>query len=217
MSQSAITPENAAGILPYVELTEVRTYALVGRRDDAERSEDISPEVGLRLTPDEIETRMRFAVNTGDAYLEADMSVVYQLQRPVNLWAHVVTEFIERVAVMAVYPFVREAVFTTAARLGVDTPVLGMIRSGELGVGNLEGAEFAASRVPASITTLSEEFEMSNEEVRALFKELGLDVPGPRKKVDADEVARVRYAVHVGRARAAAAEAQGALIDESVR
>ncbi|NTW41604.1 MAG: hypothetical protein HGA44_17285 [Cellulomonadaceae bacterium] len=205
MSQPAITPQSAAEILPYVELTEVRTYSLVGRRDDSDRSEDITPDIGIRVTQEEIETRMRIAVNTGEAYLEADMSVVHLVQRPVNLWAHVVTEFIERVSVMAVYPFVREAVFTTASRLGVDAPVLGMVRGGQLGVGNLDGADFAPSQAPASVATLAEEFGVSTDEVRALLEGLGIAAP-PRKKLGSEETARVRHVFHVGRARLASEE-----------
>lgn len=48
--------------------------------------------------------------------------------------AAVVAEFIERVGLMAVFPFLREAVFTTASRLGVPPPVVEILRAGEASV-----------------------------------------------------------------------------------
>lgn len=41
-------------------------------------------------------------------------------------------EFLERVAMMAVYPFQREALATYATRLRVPVPTLGLVRQGEI-------------------------------------------------------------------------------------
>jgi hypothetical protein len=191
----AITPAHAGEMLAHLQLTEIRTYAISGRRDDAPSTEDISPDLGIRLSPDEIETRMRIAFNTGQARLEAEMAVVYKLLTPMNLWSNVMTEFIERAAALAVYPFVREAVFATAARMGIDAPVLGLIRQGEFGVGEMDGVEFAPSRVPASIATLAEEFDTSVSVVEELLRSMEIPLPGGGEELESEDAASVRFAV----------------------
>lgn len=194
MTDTAVTPTSATELLPHIELTAVRTYALAGRRDDEPRSEDVVPEIGVRLGVDEIETRMRIVVSTGEATLEADIGVIYRLVRPTNLWSQVVSEFIERVAALAVYPFVREAIFATASRMGVDAPVLGLIRQGEFKVGELNGSDFAPSRQSASVAALAREFGVSAQDVVGLLRALEIAVPEGRKKVLGEDAALVRYA-----------------------
>ncbi|GEM_PF-1088817 len=195
MRPQVATPADASELLRCVELTGIRSYALAGRRADAdEASAEVAPEVAIRLSPTQMEVRMRVEVSTSAAVLEADMAAVYDLTTPANLWAHVVYEFVERVAVMAIYPFVRESVFATASRMGVAPPVLGMMRAGEFSIGHPDGPVFAASRTPASLAELAREFGVPSASVAELSRELGFDPSSTRTVLNAESAAAIRTA-----------------------
>jgi len=125
--------ESVVDLVQLVELSEFRTYRLVGQRaattDERQPSQSLSVLAGGDST--HIECRVRMLLATEHADLEADIGAVYTIAEPVALTSAVVAEFIERVGVMAVFPFLREAVFTTASRLGVPAPVVGILRAGE--------------------------------------------------------------------------------------
>lgn len=128
--------ETVVDLVQLVELTEFRSYRLLGERvPDAEgRTETQSLSVLAGGDSTHIECRVRMELQTEHANLEADIGAVYTTPEPVEMPAAVVAEFIERVGLMAVFPFLREAVFTTASRLGVPPPVVGILRAGEASV-----------------------------------------------------------------------------------
>jgi len=195
MTHVAVTPVGAADLLQYVELTAVRTYALSGRREEgATASADVAPEVAVRLGDFDLEIRMRMIIRTAQAEFETEMAVVYQLARPVNMWSATLSEFVARVGVMALYPFVREAIFATASRMGIDQPVLGLVRQGQLTIGDVGGPELAPSRVPASVTELAREFSTPPSEVRAALESLGIEPPPGRARLTPDQTAAARHA-----------------------
>lgn len=129
--------ESAADVLPYAELTDVRVYEIAGRltndpivqRESTEKRETF--QVLARADKTFFETRGRLSVVTDEAEIVVDMGAVYSFSEEIQLPPAVVGEFLERVGVMALYPFVREQVFSTARRLGVAAPVLGLLRAGQ--------------------------------------------------------------------------------------
>ena len=125
----------AAEMLPLVELTEIKVYEVRGRRieatDDAPRAEPTeSMSVHARGADTWLETRGRLVVHTLEADILADAGAVFSFSAPLDVTEAVAAEFVEKVGVMAVYPFLREHVFTTASRLGVAPPVIGLLRAG---------------------------------------------------------------------------------------
>lgn len=187
------TPRSAAEMVPLVELTGIRTYALSGRvleGLDAPTTPDAEalPEVGIMLHPEWIETRMRMTVRSASAEFHAEIGVRYEFRQPLNLWADVVQEFVVRVGVMAAYPFVREAIYTTAIRMGEDAPVLGLVRAGEFEISQLEGPQFIASNAPATAASLAREFGLSVDDARDVLSVLDLAAAsqGSRKLRDGD-------------------------------
>lgn len=131
--------ESAADLLPLVELTGIKTYEFRGRRhspelDTSDAGEE-SMEVMARFEDGCIEARLRFEKRTDDAVFLADVSALYSMSQTMEIPEPVLHEFLERVGVMAVFPFIRESVITTAARLGVAIPVLGLLRSGGFKIG----------------------------------------------------------------------------------
>jgi hypothetical protein len=132
MNATERTVTSAADLLPLIELTAITTYEVAGRRaardDGVDQSDDI--QVMVRVEGDDLETRARMYVVTQQAELVADVSATYSLREALEIPEAVVAEFVERVGVMAVFPYLREAIHTTATRLGVDAPVLGLLRAG---------------------------------------------------------------------------------------
>lgn len=128
---------DAADLVAHSELTEIRIYEIGGRRivgstDTAEATEDFQ----VRATGDErhFETRARLTLVTAEAELLADVGGVYSFDEDLKLTQPVAAEFIQRVGIMAIYPFIREQIFASATRLGVPAPVLGMLRAGQFSV-----------------------------------------------------------------------------------
>lgn len=93
--------------------------------------------VTARGEPDWIEIRCRLTVQTVDADLVVDRSAIFRYSEPLEVGSEVVLEFIEKVGVMSVYPYLREAVTRLATDLGVSPPVMGLLRAGTVRVSDL--------------------------------------------------------------------------------
>lgn len=195
-TNEAVSPESARELLDYVELVDFTTYKISGQVNNLDASDpDAEPRLMIRATSNTLEIRMQLELQGQHVAYAADISSVYQLLRPVNLWSSVVEEFVERVALMALYPVVREAVFATAARMRRATPVLGLIRAGKVSV-NLDGSTpFKPSQHPATPRQLAREVGISVEELTKLLTALEIEIPKARKAIPGRETARVREVV----------------------
>lgn len=190
-----VTPESAAELLRFVEITDFAIHELSGRvgpNDEAESGTD--PEILVRVTSSELEVRLRAVVLSDSARFIADIGVIYEFLTPVNLWSDVIGEFVARVGVMAVYPLVREAIFTTAARMRRDTPILGLIRQGDVQAGVQSGPTFRPSEQPVTVRQLAAELSLSEAQCRDLLGAVGSDLAGPRKHIQGEDAARARLA-----------------------
>lgn len=203
-------PRDARELLSLAELTGVRVFEVHGKIvDDGPLSEQAvaSPDLAIRVRPTSLETRMRLEVTTDVASLVADVSAEYTFSEPVQLSREVAEEFIERVAVLAVYPFVRESILTTAFRLGVPAPVLGLMHSGGFRVGDLNPDQpdrdhdaHAPSRTDyATPAELARELDVAPEAVRAWLRREGYRPTGSRWQLDAERQAAVRQHFRAGR------------------
>jgi len=138
---------SAAEMVNLVELTGIKVYDIAGHlveppaleastTDDPDRQpEPRTPgesfAVFARGGDTWFETRTKLVVQTVEADLSADAGAIFTYSEPLTVSREVAGEFVEKVGVMAVYPFVREQVFTTASRLGVAPPVMGLLRAGQ--------------------------------------------------------------------------------------
>lgn len=126
---------DAAELLSLGELTEIRVYEVAGKRvqdDDGGEAREAADALQIQARGGEnwFETRGKMVVQTAEADLVADAAAIFTFREPVQVSQEVATEFIARVGVMAVYPFLREQIHTTASRLGVPAPVVGLLRAG---------------------------------------------------------------------------------------
>ncbi|MHA7620546.1 hypothetical protein ACX12M_18700 [Cellulosimicrobium cellulans] len=113
-----------------MDLTEVRPYECAGKREESAEP-DQALQIVMRESETHLEVRARMFVRTTEAVLIADYSVIYEASKPIVVDPPVKAEFVERVGVMAVYPFLREGVFAMATRLQVGAPVVGLLKAGE--------------------------------------------------------------------------------------
>lgn len=139
---------SAADVLGVSELTDIVVYEVAARRlpddgADVEPADEFS--VNARSANESFETRGRLYLRTTEAEFVVEVGAIYILTDSVRLPPHVAAEFIERVGVMALYPFVREQVFSAARRLGVGAPILGLLRAGQFRV-----AQITDPAVPAA-------------------------------------------------------------------
>jgi hypothetical protein len=78
----------------------------------------------------EFEVRIKANVGGNGGRYVADAGAVFTLATTGKIEDGIVREFAEKVGVMAVYPYIRAAVSQTAASLGLDRPVLPLLRAG---------------------------------------------------------------------------------------
>lgn len=128
-----ITISSAAELVPISEVARIETYEVRGQRldPDPDREPSNSLHVMGRIAGRELETRVRMEQITSAARLYADIGVIFEVKGDVEIEQDAFREFTERVGVMAVFPFLRESVFTSASRLGVEAPVVGLLRAGQ--------------------------------------------------------------------------------------
>ncbi len=86
----------------------------------------------VRLTHQELETRFAISVETTDADLSADVSAAFTLNSEAEVEPAALREFLSSIAIMVVYPYLRESIFASASRLGVDPPLLLLFRAGQI-------------------------------------------------------------------------------------
>lgn len=133
-------------LVQLVELVGLRTYELSGKRTEpapiTEPSEPAEPQMSMQImenhAPDRIETRFRATVEAADGDFVADVSVQYKFDEPLALSPEAIEGFLERVAIMAAWPFIREGVATTAARMEMTVPVMGLMKQGGFKVQHID-------------------------------------------------------------------------------
>ncbi|GAA4657780.1 hypothetical protein [Arthrobacter cryoconiti] len=128
---------NIHALLANVELVEMRVYLVAGERKDVpvdgatDQSADVDLKFMERHNPDILENRFRLKVENEEARYEAEIAAIYSLEKPMDPSSELIAEFAERVGFMAVFPYLRESISTSASRLGLPVPVLGIMRPGD--------------------------------------------------------------------------------------
>ena len=127
--------ETARDLLPVLELNRVTPYEVAGKRVYSPEATEITSSMESMIGGEEGEAfvfRVRQRVKTNEAEITADFEVEYRFSEPGGqISEEAQVEFAEKVAFMTLVPYLRESVHTTAIRLGVQPPLLGMVRQGE--------------------------------------------------------------------------------------
>lgn len=113
------------------ELADVRFYEVHGQRNAAAPPDGTwSIRVLTNQVATELQLRFRVEVSGAGASYTADAAAVYTLQEAKEVPPDLVREFAERVGIFAAFPYLRSSIGNLAAQLGVDRPVLPMLRQG---------------------------------------------------------------------------------------
>jgi hypothetical protein len=142
-------------LIEYIELTGLRAFEISGKRSDktpddgpqdapgsdTEPSGNISMQIMESHGPDFIETRFRVNVEGSGGDYIADFGLHYSFSEPLQLEQAAIEGLLSRVAVMSAWPFIREAVATTAARMELEVPVLGLVKQGQFEVSRVDSLD----------------------------------------------------------------------------
>ena len=138
VEKSSIT--EAKDLLALTELDGIRYYEVSATRREERRDPGVEIDISLRRDEYEIEVRCAARVTGEDADFCTDASAVFSLSDPVEITGAALSEFVERVGVMTVYPYLRESIHQSAAKLGVRQPVMQLLRPGDIRV-SVDGNE----------------------------------------------------------------------------
>lgn len=117
------------------ELTDVQFVRVSGERRETrdEQFADHHPEIRVfhRANPAGLEVRCVVVVDTEEGRLLSDVAVQFTHGEPLEVDDSVLEEFTQRVGVMAAYPYLRECIHLTAARLRIAPPILRLLKAEE--------------------------------------------------------------------------------------
>lgn len=123
-------------LLHATQLAQIQYYEVSGRRFDGFGEPSVPPEddanvegraqvqVMQRLEGDTLAVRLRAEVQTSEGHLVADVAAFFRSAEQLSVPGEVAFGFAQRVASPIVRPYLREAVQTTAVRLGMVAPLL---------------------------------------------------------------------------------------------
>lgn len=131
MSGEPVVVNDARELLALAELTDVRFYEVSATRT-GEDNEAHEIQIVFRHEDLELEVRCRGDVRSSGGSYISDVGAVFTLQRPVDAQQHVIEEFVEKVGVMSVYPYLRESISEGAAKLSLNRPFLRLLRAGDV-------------------------------------------------------------------------------------
>jgi hypothetical protein len=144
-SQQSTNPEQALlDVLPLLELSGVQFMELSGRRrdyepegDTPESMEDLEEKdvtaMGVQVHQDDesVIVRVQGGVHTDSVRVNVTTAARFTKSEPVVLDAPTIGIFVEKVAIMAIYPFIRQAVHDMSSRLGAPA-TLHLLRAGQV-------------------------------------------------------------------------------------
>ncbi|HXH81106.1 hypothetical protein [Nocardioides sp.] len=127
----------------FMELNASRIES--SHEESAEAERDLDLATMLRHEGNELDVRFLLEFKDNAASYRVDVVARYCVEDDRSIPPRVSSEFIERVAAFAAFPFLREALATSAARLRVDPPILGILRQGDIKV-----SEWPSEDAPAT-------------------------------------------------------------------
>lgn len=137
-------PINAVSdLLALLELKGIRFYEFSGRIVDQERPgvEDFNITLQQKQDPMILEVRFKLTARQPLADFVVDVATIYESTEPISFDIPVAQQFIEKVAIMAAFPFLREGLLAAAGRISVPAPLLGIMRAGNFKIDQVGGGD----------------------------------------------------------------------------
>jgi hypothetical protein len=127
-------------VVDAAELRDVVFYKILAERvEDTDPpqpadNESASPAIHVLERHDVTHIEVRCAlsfVGEGGRY-EVDAAARYELTEPLEIPPAIMREFVTRVGLMAVYPYLRESLHLSASKLRLKAPVMGLLKAGSI-------------------------------------------------------------------------------------
>lgn len=135
MTEADETPlqvDSVDELVAIAELVDIVFFEVAGKRSASSPAEDSddSPDIDIsvRTSSTGIDVRCVCRVSGGGGEYVCDAAARYDFGRPVEIRDPVLPEFVRRVGVMAVYPYLRESITASAAKLRLPPPLLRLLR-----------------------------------------------------------------------------------------
>ncbi|MEO6987494.1 MAG: hypothetical protein ABI239_02495 [Aquihabitans sp.] len=121
--------------LDFSEVSARRREAGQGPNSDSTHVDDSELSVTATRRPDRIEVLCSVDHTAADATYRVAVRGVFQASEPFEVADDVMTGFVQQVGVMALYPFLREAVRDLSAKIGAQPALMDLIRPGQIHLG----------------------------------------------------------------------------------
>lgn len=125
---------DAIELLQHVELDGIEFYELRGqsmRREVEEFEDEWGIRAAVRLDEGTLHSRFSLTFSASTAEYFVDLAVRYTFAADIEVPEEVAREFVEKVGIMAAFPYLRENVHGIASRMSHPAPVLGLIKQGQ--------------------------------------------------------------------------------------
>ncbi|MCB9441225.1 MAG: hypothetical protein H6523_13370 [Mycolicibacterium sp.] len=153
MTESA-SPKHIAEIgdlAGIIGLESVELIEISGQRDDAVTSDHgFRMDVRSELAGASLVVGCRAEVMGAGGRYVADAEGTFRLSAIVTVDESVLLDFVERVGVMVIYPYLRAAVSDSAGRIGRKSPVLPLLRPGQVKLRPSEPEDDETSESPGN-------------------------------------------------------------------
>ncbi|UXA12396.1 hypothetical protein KXD97_00285 [Mycobacterium sp. SMC-8] len=125
--------DSAKDVADLAELKDVVHWEVAAKRvaADDQSNDQQNLEALIREESDEIGVRCRSTVSGKGGLYIADVEAVFGFPEEIELTDDALQEFVERVGLMVVYPFLRAAIFDGASRLALKRPLLRLMKPGQ--------------------------------------------------------------------------------------
>jgi hypothetical protein len=138
--------ESIDDLLILVELTDVVFFEVSAKRAPVNDPGDSDPDGSEGHTSIDVAVRLRElgidvrcisrVLGSGGEYV-SDAAAMFTLAKPATIPDEVLAKFVQRVGVMAVYPYLRESITASASKLRLDPPILKLLRSDDIHISQL--------------------------------------------------------------------------------
>jgi hypothetical protein len=143
MAAELVQIEDTRQMLDLLVLDDIYFLELSVARTDNSDDEDLDAgprldhEIFSRHEPTAMSVRLRTVVEAKDASYQIDVVTDYQSTVAFEAPDAVRRDFIERVALMAMWPYIRVAVSDLAARMRTEAITLGLFKVGDIQLGEV--------------------------------------------------------------------------------
>lgn len=127
--------DDVTELVKILQLRAVNENSFSARRGEPPAGQKLGQGVRFEIgisEDDLLTTQFGFQFIADDCTIESLFTAVWSASEAITVAGAAMGEFLERVAMMAVYPYQREALATYATRLRVPVPTLGLVRQGEI-------------------------------------------------------------------------------------